>query len=106
MATAPETAPPSGIDRAGLVVGSPATVGVGALLAVVRDVVNQTNAALVLMVVLVAVAALGGRAAGVVTALGAVVSFDFFMTQPYLSLTIDSRDDVETTVLLLIAGVL
>ena len=35
----------------------------------------------------------------------AVVSFDFFHTEPYLSLAIDSRDDIETTVLLLIAGV-
>jgi hypothetical protein len=91
MATAPETAQPSGIDRAGLVigvaVGIPATVAVGAVLAVFRDAVNSTNVA------------------GVVTALGAVVSFDFFMTEPYLSLTIDSRDDVETTILLLVAGV-
>ena len=50
------------------------------------------------MIVVVAVAALGGRAAGIVTALAAVASFDFFHTQPYLSLAIDSRDDIETTV--------
>ena len=58
------------------------------------------------MIVVVAVAALGGRAAGVITALAAVASFDFFHTQPYLSMTIDSRDDVETTMLLLVAGVI
>ena len=58
------------------------------------------------MIVVVAVAALGGRAAGIVTALAAVVSFDFFHTEPYLSLAIDSRDDIETTVLLLVAAVL
>ena len=73
-------------------------------MAAFRAIFDTTNAALVLMIVVVAVAALGGRVAGVVTALAAVVSFDFFHTEPYLSLTIDSRDDIETTVLLLIAG--
>jgi K+-sensing histidine kinase KdpD len=90
----------------GVAVGIPAAVGVGAVLALARGVFDQTNSALILMIVVVAVAALGGRAAGVITALAAVVSFDFFHTQPYLSLTIDSRDDVETTILLLIAGLI
>jgi hypothetical protein len=102
--------PESGIDPTGLVigvaVGIPAAVGVGAVLATARGVFGQTNAALILMIVVVGVAALGGRAAGIITALAAVVSFDFFHTEPYLSLTIDSRDDVETTILLLIAGVI
>jgi hypothetical protein len=98
------------IDPTGLVigvaVGIPAAVGVGAVLALARGVFGQTNAALILMIVVVAVAALGGRTAGVITALAAVVSFDFFHTEPYLSLTIDSRDDIETTILLLIAGLI
>ena len=90
----------------GVVVGIPAAVGIGALMATVRSFFGTTNAALVLMIVVVAVAALGGRVAGIITALAAVASFDFFHTQPYLSMTIDSRDDIETTVLLLIAAVL
>jgi hypothetical protein len=90
----------------GVAVGVPAAVGVGALLAVFRSVFNPTNGALILMVVVVAVAALGGRAAGIVTALAAVASFDFFLTKPYLSLTIDSRDDVETAIIMFIAAVL
>jgi hypothetical protein len=102
--------PEPGIDPTGLVigvaVGIPASVGVGAVLALARDVFDQTEAALILMIVVVAVAALGGRVAGIITALAAVVSFDFFHTQPYLSLAIDSRDDVETTIILLVAGVL
>jgi hypothetical protein len=100
----------SAIDPTGLVigvgVGIPTAVAVGAVLALARDVFDQTNAALILMIVVVAVAAVGGRAAGVITAFAAVVSFDFFHTQPYLSLAIDSRDDIETTILLLIAGVI
>ena len=34
------------------------------------------------------------------------MSYDFFHTEPYLSMAIDSRDDLETTVLLLVAGLL
>jgi Domain of unknown function (DUF4118) len=102
--------PEPGIDPTGLVigvaVGIPAAVGVGAVLALDRDFFDQTESALILMIVVVAIAALGGRVAGIITALAAVVSFDFFHTQPYLSLAIDSRDDVETTILLLVAGVL
>ena len=90
----------------GVMVGVPAAVVMGAGLALFRSVFDATNAALVLMIVVVAVAALGGRAAGIVTALAAVASFDFFHTQPYLSLAIDSRDDIETTALLLVAAVL
>jgi hypothetical protein len=97
------------IDRPGLVigvaVGLPVTVAVAAAMATARSFFNGTNAALVLMIVVVAIAALGGRTSGIITALAAVVSFDFFHTRPYLSLTIDSRDDVETTVLLLVAAV-
>ena len=104
MATEP------GIDRTGLVigvaVGIPVTVAVAAVMATARSFFDTTNAALVLMIVVVAIAAVGGRTAGIVTALIAVVSFDFFHTQPYLSLAIDSRDDIETTVLLLVAAVL
>jgi hypothetical protein len=100
----------SAIDPTGLVigvgVGIPAAVGVGAVLALARGVFDQTNAALILMIVVVALAALGGRTAGVITALAAVVSFDFFHTQPYLSLAIDTRDDIETTILLLVAGLI
>ena len=86
--TSPLAPPPRepAIDPTGLVigvaVGIPVAVGTGAVLALARGVFGQTNAALILMIVVVAVAALGGRAAGVITALAAVVSFDFFHTEP------------------------
>jgi Domain of unknown function (DUF4118) len=109
MWSAPSARAPA-IDPTGVVigvaVGIPAAIGVGAVTALAREFFRQPNAALLLMVVVVGVAAIGGRAAGVITAFAAVVSFDYFHTQPYLSLTIDSRDDVETTILLLVAGVI
>ena len=110
MASSARPAQPEGIDRTGLLIGCavgvPAAILVGALVGIPRSLINSTNAALVLMIVVVAVAAIGGRAAGIVTALAAVASFDFFHTKPYLSLAIDSRDDVETALLLLVAAVL
>jgi hypothetical protein len=90
----------------GIAVGVPLAVGVGAFLALFRSVFDQTNAALVLMIVVVLVAALGGRAAGIVTSLAAVASFDFFHTKPYLSLIIESGADVLTAMLLLVAAVI
>ena len=102
MASSARPAQPEGIDRTGLLIGCavgvPAAILVGALVGIPRSLINSTNAALILMIVVVAVAAIGGRAAGILTALAAVMSFDFFDTKPYLSLTIDSRNDVETAI--------
>ena len=87
-------------------IGVPAAIGAGAAMTISRSFFDTTNAALIMMLVVVAVAALGGRTAGIITALAAAASFDFFHTLPYLSMTIDTRDDIETTVLLLVAGIL
>ncbi len=69
-----------------------------------RDWMGNTNVALILLAVVVAAAAAGGRVAGVVTAVVAGLSFNFFHTQPYLSLDIDSREDLITTLLLVLIG--
>lgn len=65
----------------------------------------NTNVALLLVVVVVAVAALGNRVAGVIAAIGAAVWFDFFFTLPYERFTIRSSADVTTFALLLAVGV-
>jgi hypothetical protein len=70
-----------------------------------RDSFANTNAALILVLVIVAVAMSGNRVAGMLAALSAAVWFDFFLTRPYQTLAINDRDDVETTVLLLAVGV-
>lgn len=79
---------------------------VAGLLVPLRDDLVSTNLALLLVVTVVAGAAIGGRAGGAVAAVTAAVSFDFFLTQPYLSLHIESADEIETTLLLLVVGVL
>ena len=65
----------------------------------------NTNAALLLVVAVVAVACLGNRLAGVLAALSAAVWFDFFYTLPYDRLTISHSADVTTFGLLLAVGV-
>lgn len=91
---------------AGLVFGGLVPIVVGAVLVGVRDVVQNANVALVMVVVVVLAAAMGGRMAGACAAIASGLSFVFFHTKPYLRLTIDSADDVETAVLLLAAGLI
>jgi hypothetical protein len=66
---------------------------------------SNTNVALLLVVVVVAVAAIGNRIAGAIAAIGAAVWFDFFFTVPYERFTIRHSSDVTTFVLLLVVGV-
>lgn len=81
-----------------------APAAVAGVLYLVDDEVTTAAGALVLVLVVVIAAASGLRSAGVVAALSAGVWFDFFRTEPYLSLTVVDREDVEVTVLLLVVG--
>ena len=67
---------------------------------------NTVNVALVMVAVVVAVAATGGRLAGIVASISGALSFDFFHTRPYESFTITRRADLETAILLLIVGLI
>lgn len=69
-----------------------------------RTSLSATNAALILVVAVVAVAALGTRTAGALAALSAAAWFDFFLTSPYGNFAISDGDDIETAALLLIVG--
>ncbi|MCW2747008.1 MAG: Osmosensitive channel histidine kinaselike protein [Nocardioidaceae bacterium] len=69
------------------------------------DNLTSTTAALVLVVLVVAAAATGDRLAGAIAALSAAAWFDFFLTQPVRSFTIDGSGDVEVAILLVIVGV-
>ena len=69
-----------------------------------RDSFDNANAALLLVLLIVAVASFGIRPAGVVAAVSSAVWFDFFLTVPYNRLTINDRGDIETTILLVVIG--
>jgi K+-sensing histidine kinase KdpD len=80
-------------------------LALAAILIPFRASFPNTDAALALLLVVVAVASNGYRLAGILAALSAAVWFDFFLTRPYERFTITRRADIETTVLLLAIGV-
>jgi hypothetical protein len=77
---------------------------VGMAMVGVRGEIDPQITALVLVVTVVGGAQVGGRLGGLASAVMAAISFDFFHTQPYLSLKITNAKDIETTVLLLVVG--
>jgi K+-sensing histidine kinase KdpD len=81
-------------------------LAVALVLAPFRDRIENTDVALVLVVVVVGVAAFGNRPAGYVAAVSAGAWFNFFFTEPYQRFTIADPSDIETFVLLLIVGIL
>jgi hypothetical protein len=88
----------------GAALGAGTAIVVAGALVGLRSVLSNTSVALILVLVIVGAATIGGRRAGVCTALAAGVAFDFFHTEPYNHLTISSADDVETLVLLVGVG--
>lgn len=93
-------------DRAAIAGAVVAPLIAAAVLLPFRASWSNTNVALLLVVVVVAVAAIGNRVAGAIAAVGAAVWFDFFFTLPYERFTIRSSADVTTFVLLLVVGVI
>jgi K+-sensing histidine kinase KdpD len=75
-----------------------------AVIAPFRDTVANTNAALGLVLLVVAAAATGLRPAGISAAVSSGVWFDFFLTEPYHQFAITDRADIETMVLLVLVS--
>jgi len=92
-------------DRLSALAALAVPLALAAVLVPFRASFPNTGAALALLLVVVAVAANGYRRAGILAAVSAAVWFDFFLTRPYERFAITSRDDIETTILLLVIGV-
>ena len=92
-------------DRVAVIAALAAPLALAGILVPLRASFPNTDAALALLLVVVAVAANGNRLAGIVTAVSAAVWFDFFLTRPYEQFSITRRADIETTALLLLIGV-
>jgi Domain of unknown function (DUF4118) len=96
--------PSSARDLLALAAAFAGPLAVAAILLPFRSGWSNTNVALLLVVVVVAVAAIGNRLAGAVTAVWAAIWFDFFYTLPYYRFSIRSHADITTAVLLLVTG--
>ncbi len=92
-------------DAVAVIAGLTVPLAVSAVLVPFRTSFPNTDAALALVVVIVAVAASGHRRAGLIASVSTALSFDFFLTKPYERLTITRSTDIETTVLLLVVGI-
>jgi K+-sensing histidine kinase KdpD len=92
-------------DRIAVLAALLAPLALAAILVPFRSSFPNTDAALAMLLVVVAVAANGDRLAGYIAAVSAAVWFDFFLTRPYERFTITRRVDIETTILLLVIGI-
>jgi Domain of unknown function (DUF4118) len=79
-------------------------IAVSLALVPVRSDIRPPNVSLLLVLVILGAAVVGGRGPAAVAALVSALSFDLFFTRPYGSFTIAGRDDIETAVLLLLVG--
>ncbi len=77
---------------------------VSGLLYFLNGIVASAASALILVLVVVGVAATGDRPSGILAGLASALGFDFFLTAPYLSLSIADPEDIELAVLLLLVG--
>jgi hypothetical protein len=78
----------------------------GALCVPLRGATTASNFAFAFVALTIVVAELGGRAAAVATALGSGLSLDFFLTQPYMQLTMYEKHDVIAVVGMTVCGLI
>jgi two-component system sensor histidine kinase KdpD len=77
-----------------IITGTLGSIALGVALILLRSHVSASNLAFVFMAFTILVAELGGRGPALVTALMSALSLNFFLTEPYLTLTIEKREDV------------
>jgi K+-sensing histidine kinase KdpD len=83
-----------------------ASLLIGLVVEPFRATIGLENVVILYLLVVVAAAGIGGRAAGVVAALSAALCYDYFLTTPYNSLVIDSLAQVITVALLVATGIM
>jgi K+-sensing histidine kinase KdpD len=91
-------------DHLAIAAGLAGPLALAAILVPFRTNFANTDAALAMILLVVAVAAAGNRMAGYVAAISAAAWFDFFLTRPYEQFTINRATDIETTILVLVIG--
>ena len=87
-------------------VGGLGAIALGIILIPLRAVTAASNLAFAFLVLTIVMAEIGGRTAALATALVSAMSLDFFLTEPYLALTISKTDDVIAFVGLVVCGLI
>ena len=70
----------------------------------IRTSIANTDAALIIVAVIVGIAAMGARRAGYIAAVWSALAFDFFLTRPYETFEITRGSDIQTAVLIMVIG--
>ena len=89
-----------------LAAGPLAAVLLGIALIPLRDFTTASNFTFLFMALTILVAELGGRAAAVTTALCSALGLDFFLTRPYLRLSIADKHDLIAFLGLTVCGLI
>jgi hypothetical protein len=89
-----------------LATGSLLAIALGFALIPLRSLTSASNLAFPFIALTIAVAEFGGRGAALATALTSALSLDFFLTQPYLRLTIHEKQDIIAFVELAVCGLI
>ena len=89
----------------GVVVAVAAPIVVCLAMVPVREDIDRSTAALVLVLPVVLVAVIGGPAAATVAAVVSSLAFDVLLTRPYYRIEIHTAEDIEATLILLVVGV-
>jgi uncharacterized protein DUF4118 len=98
--------PEYGADVIGIAIGVLGALVLSVLMLPLRTHLHNDNMALALVVPVLIGAVVGGRLAGAVSAIAAALCFDFFFTQPYLSLRIAGSNDLTSFFVLLVVALI
>ena len=98
--------PEYGSDIIGIAIGVLGALLLSVLMLPLRTHLHNDNMALALVIPVLIGAVIGGRIAGVIAAIAAALCFDFFFTQPYLSLRIAGSNDLTSFFVLLVVALI
>ena len=93
-------------NRSWIVAGALGGLALGFVLMPLRSLTSASNLAFVFIAFTIVVAELGGRSAALVTAVVSALTLNFFLTKPYLSLSIEKPDDVVAFGALAVCGLI
>src|SRR5574341_783941 len=97
---------PNEQTRLWIVAGAVGSMALGVALIPLRQLTSASNLAFVFLAFTVIVAEFGGRTAALVTAVMSAISLNFFLTEPYLTLTISKPDDLVAFLALAACGLI
>ena len=89
-----------------IAIGALGAMALGVVLIPFRTLTSASNLAFGFLVLTIVVAEVGGRTAGLATAVVSALSLNFFLTEPYLTLTINRPDDIVAFVALAVSGLI